>query len=162
MIELESAITALTRNNVEFVIVGGVAIKLHSSAYLTEDLHFCYSRSNANLKSLVAALKPFNPRPRNFSADLPYIFDESTLRNATNFTFETLIGDIDLLGEVKGVGDFKDAFARSVDFEIYGSRVYALDLDALIDAKTAADRPKDHLALPELLAIREALDPNEE
>ena len=31
-----------------------------------------------------------------------------------------------------------------------------------IDTKIAADRPKDHLVLPELYALREALDPNEE
>ena len=93
---------------------------------------------------------------------MPFFFDGSSLSNGTNFTFETTIGDIDLLGEVKGVGDFSDAVSRSVTFDIFGYEVKALDLDALIAAKTAADRPKDHLVLPELLALREALDPNEE
>jgi len=66
------------------------------------------------------------------------------------------------LGEVKGVGDYSAALSRSVTFEIYGAPVRALDLDALIEAKTAADRPKDHLVLPELKALKEALDPDEE
>ena len=162
MVDLEKAISALANNNVEFVIVGGVAIKLHSSGYITIDLDFCYSRSKENIKRLVNALKPFSPKPRNFPAELPYIFDENTLGQATNFTFETSIGDIDLLGEVKGVGDYPAVLGRSVVFEIYGSRINALDLDALIDAKTAADRPKDHLVLPELHALREALDPDED
>ena len=93
---------------------------------------------------------------------MPYFFDESTVRNGTNFTFETAIGDIDLLGEVKGIGDYRDALANSVEFEIYGARVRAFTIDALIKSKTAADRPKDHLVLPELRALKEALDPNED
>lgn len=162
MIDLEKAITALARNKVDYVIVGGVAITLHSSAYITRDLDFCYSRKNENLTRLVKALSPFSPRLRDFPKDLPYIFDETTLRNGTNFTFETTIGDIDLLGEVKGIGDYTAAVEQSVIYEIYRTQIKALTLDALIVAKTAADRPKDHLVLPELYALREALDPNEE
>lgn len=162
MIELRKAITSLAEQQVEFIVVGGVAITLHSSGYITEDLDFCYSRSRENIKRLVSALAPFNPKPRRWSEDLPFFFDERTIRNGTNFTFETTIGDIDLLGEVKGLGDYADALRRSVTYEIYGTEVKALNLDALIDSKTAADRPKDHLVLPELLALKEALDPTEE
>ena len=100
--------------------------------------------------------------PRNWPVGLPFIFDESTLRNGTNFTFESSIGAIDLLGEVKGIGGYTEALANSVIFTIYGTKVNAFNLDALIVSKTAADRPKDHLVLPELLALKEALDPNEE
>jgi hypothetical protein len=162
MIDLKQAITSLSENGVEFVIVGGVAISLHSSGYITQDLDLCYSRSNDNIRRLYHALAPFAPRPRQFPADLPYIFDESTLRNGTNFTFETTIGDVDLLGEVKGLGGYADALANSLTYEIYDTEVKALNLSALIDTKTAADRPKDHLVLPELKALKEALDPNEE
>jgi predicted nucleotidyltransferase len=162
MIELKDAITALSDNDVEFVLIGGVAITLHSSAYATEDLDFCYSRANSNLAKLAAALGPFKPRARGLPAELPFIFDESTLRNGTNFTFSTTIGDIDLLAEIAGVGDYSVAKERSVEFTIYDRTVKVLDLDALIAAKQAANRTKDQLVLPELLALREALDPNSE
>lgn len=162
MVDLEQPIRSLVEHKVEFVIVGGVAISLHSSGYITNDLDLCFSRSRANIKRLVTALAPFNPRPRGFSGDLPFHFDESTLNNGPNFTFETSIGDIDLLGEVKGIGDYADALAQSVVYEIYDSEVNTLDLTALIVSKTAANRPKDHLVLPELYAVREALDPDEE
>lgn len=162
MVRLETAIRSLVENAVEFVIIGGVAIKLHSSGYLTEDFDFCYSRSRENLRRLVAALSPFEPRPRGFPVELRYFFDERALNNTTDFTFETSIGDIDLLGEVAGVGSFQEVKDRSVEFEIYGHQVKALSLDALIDAKTAAGRVKDQLVLPELKALQEALDPNED
>jgi predicted nucleotidyltransferase len=162
MIDLEKAITSLASQKVDYVIVGGVAITLHSSGYITRDLDCCYSREKANIGRLVTALAPFRPMPQNWPAGLPFIFDESSLRNGTNFTFETSIGDIDLLGEVKGLGAYAEVLLRSVTYQIYGVQVKALSLDALIDSKTAADRPKDHLVLPELLALREALDPKEE
>lgn len=162
MIDLEKAITSLASNDVDYVIVGGVAISLHSSGYITQDLDFCYSRTKENIRRLFGALAPFAPMPRNWQKGLPFIFDESTLRNGTNFTFDTSIGAIDLLGEVKGIGSYPEALANSVEYTIYGAKVKAFDLDALIVSKTAAGRPKDHLVLPELLALREALDPTEE
>ncbi|CAN5448402.1 hypothetical protein BH10ACI3_BH10ACI3_22040 [soil metagenome] len=162
MIDLEKAITSLAANNVDYVIVGGVAISLHSSGYITQDLDFCYSRTKENIRRLVEALGAFDPIPRNWPEGLPFFFDERTLLNGTNFTFDTSIGAIDLLGEVKGIGDYTDALANSLEYSIYGATIKAFDLDALIVSKTAADRPKDHLVLPELRALREALDPNEE
>lgn len=121
MVILETAIQSLADNGVDFVIVGGVAIKIHSSAYVTLDLDFCYSRTKENLSKIVSALSGFNPRPRDFPKELPYFFDERTLQNATNFTFETDIGDIDLLGEVAGVGTYTEVEKSSVVFEIYGA-----------------------------------------
>ena len=162
MVDLEKAITSLANNNVDYVIVGGVAITLHSSGYITRDLDFCYSREKSNISRLYAALAPFDPVPRNWPVGLRFIFDEGSLRSGTNFTFETSIGDIDLLGEVKGIGDYKDALANSITYDLFGVTVRAFTLDALIVSKTAADRPKDHLVLPELIALKEALDPNEE
>ena len=162
MVDLEKAITSLANNNVDYVIVGGVAITLHSSGYITRDLDFCYSREKSNISRLYAALAPFDPGPRNWPVGLRFIFDEGSLRSGTNFTFETSIGDIDLLGEVKGIGDYKDALANSISYELFGVTVRAFTLDALIASKTAAGRAKDHLVLPELIALKEALDPNEE
>jgi hypothetical protein len=161
MIKLEPAIQSLADNNVEFVIVGGVAIKIHSSAYVTLDLDFCYARTKENLTKIVSALVGFNPRPRNFPENLPYFFDERSLQNAANFTFETIIGDIDLLGEVAGVGTYREVKKSSEIFELYERQVRVLSIDALIAAKRAAGRTKDLLVLPELEALREVLSDEE-
>ena len=95
-------------------------------------------------------------------ADLPYFFDERSLQNATNFTFETTIGDIDLIGEVAGVGTYLEVEKSSDIFELYERNVRVLLIDALINAKRAAGRTKDLLVLPELEALREVLSDEEE
>lgn len=157
MIKLQEAIQSLVDNKVEFVIIGGVAIKIHSSAYVTLDLDFCYSRTRENLSNIVSALSRFNPRPRDFPKELPYFFDERSLQSATNFTFETTIGDIDLLGEVAGVGNYSDVEKASELFEVYERDVKVLSIKALISAKRAAGRGKDLMILPELEALQEIL-----
>ncbi len=161
MVEFEPAIKALTAKGVDFVI-GGVAISIHSTGYITRDLDFCYLRTTRNLKKIVAAFASFNPRLRGFPKDLPFVWDERTLQNGTNFTLETTIGDIDMLGEVAGVGDYKAVRKQSVSTRLYGCEVKILNLEGLINAKRAAGRTKDLLVLPELEALHEALSESNE
>ncbi len=162
MIELELILKALTSFKVDFVIIGGVAITTHGSAYLTKDLDICYSRANKNLGNIVAALSEFSPKFRGFPVELPFVFDISTLRNGTNFTFITEIGDIDLLGEVAGIGNYDEVRQSSQFKELFGLKIRVLSIDGLIKAKRAAGRPKDLLVLPELEALKEALSDDEE
>ena len=162
MIKLEPVLKSLMENEVEFVIVGGIAITTHGSAYLTQDLDFCYSRSKENLKKLVSALVLFKPKPRNFPENLPYIFDEKTLQNGTNFTFDTEIGDVDLLGEVAGVGNYDAVNKESETKNLFGFSIKVLTIAGLIKSKRAAGRTKDLLVLPELEALLEALSDESE
>lgn len=162
MVEFEPALKSLTKENVDFVVVGGLAISAHSSGYITTDLDFCYLRTRENLKKIVAALAPFTPRFRNFPEELPFVWDERTLQGGTNFTLVTSIGDIDLLGEVAGVGNYEAVKKESVVETIYGCEVRILTIEGLIKAKRAAGRTKDLLVLPELEALQELLEETEE
>lgn len=156
MIHIFEAVMILAKADVEFVIVGGVALRSHGSAYLTQDLDICYSRSTANLERIVSALGPLHPRPRGFPDELPFIWDRSTLRNGTNFTFKTTLCDIDLLGEVSGVGTYEDALNNSITVDLDGTSVRILTVDALIKVKEAAGREKDVPGLKILYALRES------
>ena len=155
MIELRPAIEAFARHEVEFIIVGGVAMNLHGSAHVTFDLDICYNRRRENLKRLVAALEPYHPRLRGLPDNLLSIWDEQMLQSGTNFTLTTDLGDVDLLGEVAGIGSYLEALAVSITVPLYSIECCILTLDALIVAKRAAGRTKDLLVLPELEALRE-------
>jgi predicted nucleotidyltransferase len=162
VIELEPALKALSENEVDFVIIGGVAITAYGSAYITQDLDFFYSRAAENLKRIVIALAPYNPFLRGFPKDLPFFWDVRTLQSGTNFTLDTDIGNIDLLGEVAGVGDYSTVKASAVEMRICNIMVRVISLEDLIKAKRAAGRTKDLLVLPELEALREALSEDED
>ena len=47
-----------------FVIVGGLAVTIQGSSYVTFDLDFCYARVRENLSRLAQALSLYHPRPR--------------------------------------------------------------------------------------------------
>jgi len=162
MVEFEPAIKSLTEADVDFVIIGGVAISVHSSGYVTKDLDFCYLRTTKNLKNIISAFARFEPRLRGFPKDLPFVWDERTLQNGTNFTLETSIGEIDMLGEVAGVGNYEAVKNESISTKIYGCEVRVLTIEGLIKAKRAAGRVKDLLVLPELEALKEILSETEE
>lgn len=156
MIHLFEAVQILAKAEVEFVIIGGVALRSHGSGYLTQDLDICYSRERSNLERIAMALKPLNPRPRGFPDELPFVWDWTTLDHGTNFTFKTTLCDIDLLGEVAGVGSYVEVLNESVVVDLEGFAVRILSIDALIRAKEAAGRPKDAAGLNELYALRES------
>lgn len=158
MIDFKQALTMLALARVRLVIVGGLAVTIHGSAYITFDLDFCYARDPENLSSLAAALQPYDPRLRGAPEGLPFRLDAETLRSGLNFTLTTDIGDLDLLGEVAGLGDYAATLAVSKPVELFGMSFDVLTLEALITSKRAAGRPKDLQVLPELEALREATE----
>ena len=153
---IEAPLRLLGEYKVDCVIVGGVAAAIHGSSILTNDLDACYARDPENLKRLAEALQRVHARLRNVPEGLPFILDAETLRRGLNFTFTTDIGDLDLLGEVRGLGSYADVVADSIKVDLFGYSFAVIDIGKLIVAKRAAGRPKDLIALPELEAIQEA------
>ncbi len=154
MVDLGALFAALSRERVDFVVVGGVAAAIHGSARVTQDLDFVYGRSPENLRRLVRALAPLNPYPRGAPSGLPFHWDEQTLAKG-HFTLTTDLGSVDLLGELSA-GETHDAILKHA-FEVtaFGSRIRCLDLRNLLRVKRAAGRRKDLEAVAELEAILE-------
>jgi hypothetical protein len=153
---IEAPLRRLGEYRVDCVIVGGIAATIHGSLLLTNDLDVCYSREPSNIERLAAALQSVQARLRNAPEGLPFILDAETLKRGLNFTFTTNIGDLDLLGEVLGVGPYEEVLKGSLNVELFGYPFAVIDIGKLIAAKRAAGRPKDLIALPELEAIQEA------
>lgn len=150
------AVQSLVDGRVEFVIIGGWSAILHGSSYVTNDLDICYARGTDNLRHLAKALLPYRPRLRDLPRDLPFVWDEVTLRNGSVFTLATDLGSIDLLAEVTGIGDYSEVRASSIEVDAFDRRVWTLDLPGLIRAKRAAGREKDLRLLPELESLLDA------
>jgi hypothetical protein len=158
MLDPAPLLRLLSEQQVDYVLIGGLAMRAHGSAHLTEDLDVCYSRSARNLKAIANALAPAHPYLRGAPPGLPFRLDEATLQAGLNFTLTTDYGWIDLLGEVSGIGTYEKAMAQSVEQELYGFRVRVLSLDGLIAAKRAAARIKDHAHLLELEELKKLRD----
>jgi predicted nucleotidyltransferase len=155
VIDLESALKTLIENKVEFVIIGGFAVSAYGSAYITNDLDFCYRRSENNFANIVSALTPYHPRLRGAPEDLLFLFDVETLRRGNNFTLKTDLGDIDMFGEIAGVSTYEDVEQGALIMGLMDMEVKVISLEMLIKSKRAAGRTKDLLVLPELETLLE-------
>lgn len=155
MTNYEKFIELLCENKVKFIIIGGAAAYLHGSAHLTQDLDIVYDRSKENIRKLVHALEKIHPKLRGVDFDLPFIFDEKTIHNGLNFTFNTDYGFIDILGEVAGGGNYKKLLKHSENMQIFGFKCYCVDLKTLINLKIASGRPKDFEIISELQFLLE-------
>lgn len=152
--DYESILTALDDHEVDFVIVGAIAMVLHGSARVTRDLDICYAREQANLERLARALKPLAPTLRGAPSDLPFVLDVPTLKAGLNFTLQSKAGDLDLLGEMTGIGGYAAVRRLSIAMPVYGRDLRVLGLDGLERAKRAAGRLKDLADLAEIREIR--------
>ncbi len=155
MTDFEALLRRLAENEVDFILVGGVAASVHGSARLTQDLDIVYARSPDNLERIVSALADIEPYLRGAPPGLPFDWSPETLRRGLNFTLATRLGDVDLLGEITGGGGYEDLVDESVVVEVYGASVRCLGLERLIAVKRAAGRPRDLESVAELEVILE-------
>ncbi len=158
LLDIPGILRLFSTHQVEYVVIGGLALISHGSDYVTKDVDICYARSPQNINALVAACSSIHPYLRGAPPGLPFKFDAATVQAGLNFTLITDLGDIDFLGEVSGIGDYQKVVAMSDEKEIYEIRVRILSLDGLIAAKKAAGRTKDKLHLLELEELRKLRD----
>lgn len=155
MKDLPEILRILYDAQVEFVVIGGAAMLMQGSAYVTKDADFCYARTRQNFERLSAALKPYHPTLRGAPPDLPFAFDARAIAQGTNFTLTTDLGALDFLEEVTGLGSY-EAVRKAADIKIIqGMEILVLSLSGLIASKKAAGRKKDLYVLPELEALEE-------
>jgi hypothetical protein len=144
----------LVKANVDFVVVGGVAVIVQASPRFTKDLDICFSPERANLERLRATLVELNARLRGVEEDLPFVPDARTLRRAQMLTLTTADGDIDLLVDPAGSPGYA-ALRRNADrIELDGLTVLVASIDDLIEMKRAAGRPQDLVDLESLEIAR--------
>ncbi len=155
MTDFPALIGALSGEEVDYIIVGGVAATIHGSSRLTQDIDVVYARGEENLQRLEAALAPHRPYPRGAPSGLPFEWSAATLARGLNFTLVTDLGPIDLFGEVAGGGTYEKLHPHSVSVRIFGHDCLCVDLPRLIELKRAAGRPRDLEVIAELEALRD-------
>src|SRR5690242_1381599 len=120
---------ALAQHGVRFIVVGGGAAIAHGSARLTSDVDVVYSRDSENIRNLAGALQTYKPYLRGAPPDLPFCWDENTIKSGLNFTLTTTVGDLDLLGEIAGGGSYEQLLPSSEELNVFGIRCRFVTLE---------------------------------
>jgi hypothetical protein len=134
-----------------------MAAVLHGSAVVTQDLDICAPMTPENFGRLISALKGLDPRNRMTPQRIPLPEHPDALRGFKNLYLITDAGPLDILGEIKGIGDYGAVSAHAITMATFGFPVRVLDLDTLILAKAAMGRSKDHRVIADLETIRQRL-----
>src|SRR5438094_435359 len=148
-------LSLFTQQQIRFILIGGLAGMAHGNARATLDVDVVYARDHENIRRIVSALKPYRPYLRGAPPGLPFVLDEKTVQMGLNFTLTTALGDLDLLGEVAGAGNYEQLLPHSIEIELFGVNCRCASLERLIQMKRAAGRPKDLEAIAELQALLE-------
>lgn len=153
MTDFKQFFPLLAQAGIEFILVGGVAANVHGSARLTMDLDIVYRRTDENLARIVQMMSPLKPYLRGAPPGLPFKFDVDTMKRGLNFTLTTSLGDVDLLGEIVGGGNYENLLPDTVTISLFGISCLCLNLERLIASKRAAGRPKDFESIAELESL---------
>ena len=152
-LRFDEVLRVLTRNEVEFIVVGGIAAILQGSPLTTEDVDVVYLTSEENILHLAKALGELeafylDPAGRHIEPDA------TRLASARIHLLKTRCGRVDVLRTVgKGLA-FQDLVGKSRVLEVDELQVRVLDLATIIETKEHADRPKDRY---QLLFLRQVL-----
>jgi hypothetical protein len=138
-------VAALTGHDVDFVVIGGVALQAHGHVRTTLDLDVVAAWTPENMRRLAPALSELSATLRGVDADLLGldIGDAETLLNGGNFLMHTRHGDLDVFAIDQTAGAparYDDLRARAVAVEIRGVTLLIAHPDDLIRMKTAASQ----------------------
>ena len=146
----------LNQHRVEYVLVGGYAAQLYGARRPTYDLDIAPATTLENLNRLAGALSELRAgiRVDEVAEPLPFKCTGESLRGMQMLNLRTPAGDLDLTFVPAGFpngyeGLLPGAHERTID----GIAVTVAGLDDVITSKSAAGRPKDIDALPELIAL---------
>ena len=154
MLNLRLALQVLAKHDVEFIVVGGVAVAAHGSSLMTEDLDIVYRLEAGTVRRLLAALEELDARVYGDPRDLRFGFDH--LYNRGHHFNATRAGRLDALGSLGKAGDilYEDIETDAVAVEAFGTTFLCISLDRLIAVKQELGRPRDRVAVMELEAIK--------
>ncbi len=141
--------SSLNKHSVKFIMVGGVATNLHGYQRTTDDIDVWIEDTLENRRRLRAALKTYS-RIDYFMLERLQI-----IPGWTNFALNNGVR-LDLMVAIKGLEgySFNECLANASVADIDGIRVPFLHINHLIEAKKAANRPKDQVDIIYLEKIK--------
>ena len=143
----------LHKNQVEFIMVGGFATNIHGYNRSTADIDVWINDTGTNRKKLAVALDSLSIAPADIVERMQFVPGWTQMSLLNGFP-------LDIMTELKGLEgySFDDCFEIAIKPEIEGIQVPFLHINHLLEAKKAANRPKDQLDIIELEKIKNHLE----
>jgi hypothetical protein len=141
-LDAERILRALAEHDVDYVLIGGLAVQTHGHVRTTNDADLIPAPNPANLERLAAALRSLGARVLNPGEETTEI-DAKMLPRATIWQFVTRDGGIDVMHEVPGGRSYDELREGALHVQLGDIDVPVVSLDDLIQMKLARGRPID-------------------
>ena len=137
-------LTALVAQDVNFIVVGGVAEILAGSPLVAVELELVYSPSKKNIQRLMEALRRLDARYYDELTSRP---DIARLAEQSRHLFLTDLGLL-CVSSMSSTGQgFAELAGMATEYELEDIRVRTPNLESLIEARKRSSSPEDHYAL---------------
>jgi hypothetical protein len=141
-LDAEQILAVLAGHDVDYVIVGGLAVQAHGHVRTTIDIDIYPRPQPENLRRLAAALNELKARPLNPGSD-GIAIDAAMLPRAALWQFDTRQGAIDVLNDAPGAPPYDELRQRALEIDLGEIRLAVAGRDDLISMKRASARPVD-------------------
>jgi hypothetical protein len=141
-LDAERILRALAEHQVDYVLIGGLAVQTHGHVRTTNDADLIPAPDPANLKRLASALRSLEARVLNPGEESTEI-DAKMLPRATIWQFVTRDGGVDVMHEVPGGRSYGELSKGALHVQLGDIDVPVVGLDDLIQMKLARGRPVD-------------------
>jgi len=165
--KIAELLSALAEGQVQYVLIGGMAVQLHGYMRSTFDIDLVLAMNDGNLVRFIDTAKRFGLVP-----SIPVPID--SLRNAAQIDQwhrekgmlafalrEPQVGGgvVDIL--VRPEVPFEQLMNNAVAGQLFAQQVWIACIDDLLTMKRVANRPKDLLDIAALEKIKRGEDPND-
>ena len=160
---LLAILATLVTNEVEFLLVGGLAVGYHGYPRATKDIDIVPAPDAANLDRLWVALVELDAEMLAVGElrreEMPVQLSAEALRGGANWDLRTTQGRLDVIqyleGALESPRDYERLRSGAVPGRYPFGTVWVVGYDDLLDLKTLAGRDQD---LIDIRALREAND----
>lgn len=141
-LDAERILRALAEHEVDYVLIGGLAVQTHGHVRTTNDADLIPAPNPDNLRRLADTLRSLDARVLNPGEEDTEI-DAKMLPRATIWQFATRDGGIDVMREVPGGRSYEELREGTLRVRLGDIEVPVVGLDDLIQMKLARGRPVD-------------------
>lgn len=147
----DEILLALTEAEVQFVVVGGLALGARGVVRATKDVDVVVAPDPANLDRVAEVAVAAGGHVQTgeaFMSSRPSI--AAQLRTGEQVAIETELGRLDVVQGLEGVPSYEELLSRASEAEVLGVSVAVCSVEDLREMKRAAGRTRDLADLEDL------------
>jgi len=156
-LDLKKLLEALSKEEVDYVLVGGMALVVHGGDLATTDFDLALALDEHNTAKAARALNLLHPLLRGV---VPVELDSKAF--AGEFVgFLTDAGAVDVINRLSVDGGYQGLRERAVRMKLFGLEIQVASLTDLRSLKSRSSRSKDLEHVREIDAIIRMVSPEE-